>query len=313
VFRSRYGHYEFQIMPFGLTNAPAVFVDLMNRVCNPYLDKFMIIFIDDILIYSKSKEEHAEYLKAILELLKKEELYAKFSKCFLKIAKPMTKLTQNNVKYDWSEKTEAAFQLLKQELYSASILALPEGSENLVVYCDASRKVLGVKAECQKPSGLLVQPVIPVWKWENITMDFVTKLPKTLSGQDTIWIKKRIQATRDRQKSYVDRRRKPLEFEVGDKVMLKVSPWKGVIRFGKRGKLNPRYIRPFKILAKVGMLAYQLELPNKLSRVHSSFHVSNLKKCFVDEPLAIPLEEIQIDDKLNFIEEPVKIMDREVK
>ncbi|GJR51347.1 putative reverse transcriptase domain-containing protein [Tanacetum coccineum] len=128
-----------------------------------------------------------------------------------------------------------------------------------------------------------------------------------------IQIKKRIQAARDRQKSYADRRRKPLEFEVGDKVMLKVSPWKGVIRFGKRGKLNPRYIGPFKIIAKVGMLAYRLELPEQLSRVHSTFHVSNLKKCFVDEPLAIPLEEIQIDDKLNFIEEPVEIMDREVK
>ncbi|GKA76698.1 hypothetical protein Tco_0783159 [Tanacetum coccineum] len=118
---------------------------------------------------------------------------------------------------------------------------------------------------------------------------------------------------RDRQKSYADRRRKPLEFQVGDKVMLKVSPWKGVIRFGKRGKLNPRYIGPFKILAKVGTVAYRLELPEQLSRVYSIFHVSNLKKCFSDEPLAIPLDEIQIDDKLNFIEEPVKIMDREVK
>ncbi|GJT07888.1 hypothetical protein Tco_0842350 [Tanacetum coccineum] len=95
--------------------------------------------------------------------------------------------------------------------------------------------------------------------------------------------------------------------------MLKVSPWKGVIHFGKRGKLNPRYIRPFKILTKVGMLAYQFKLAEQLSRVHSTFHVSNLKKCFADEPLAIPLDEIQIDDKLNFIEEPVEIMDREVK
>ncbi|GKD50462.1 putative reverse transcriptase domain-containing protein, partial [Tanacetum coccineum] len=115
-----------------------------------------------------------------------------------------------------------------------------------------------------------------------------------------IQIKKRIQAARDRQKSYADRRCKPLEFKVGDKVMLKVSPWKGVIRFGKQGKLNPRYIGPFKILAKVGTLAYRLELPDQLSRVHSTSHVSNLKKCFVDEPLAIPLDEIQIDDKLNF-------------
>nr|GEY75765.1 putative reverse transcriptase domain-containing protein [Tanacetum cinerariifolium] len=124
-----------------------------------------------------------------------------------------------------------------------------------------------------------------------------------------IQIKKRIQAARDRQKSYADRRRKPLKFEVGDKVMLKVSPWKGVIRFGKWGKLNPRYIGPFKILAKMGMLAYRLELPEQLTRVHNTLHVSNLKKCIVDEPLAIPLDEIQIDDKLNFIEEPVEIMD----
>ncbi|GJV33366.1 putative reverse transcriptase domain-containing protein [Tanacetum coccineum] len=409
----------------------------------------------------------------------------------------MTKLTQKSVKFDWSEKAEAAFQLWKQKLCSAPILALPKGSENFVVYCDAFHKGLGavlmqrekcvvftnhkslqhildqnelnmrqrrwlellsdydceiryhpgkanviearkeenygtedlygmikkleprtdgtlclknrswipcfgdlrtlimheshkskysiyleldkmyqdlkklywwpnmkveiatyvskfltyakVKAKCQKPSGLLVQPVIPVWKWENITMDFVTKLPKTLIGQDTIWviadrltkyahflpmketnlmekltrqylketygqseitiqtledmlracvidfgkgwdrnlplvgdaqltdpeiihettekiiqIKKRIQAAHDRQKSYADSRRKPLEFQVGDKVMLKVSPWKGMIHFGKRGKLNPRYIGPFKILAKVGTVAYRLELPEQL-------------------------------------------------
>ncbi|GKD93538.1 putative reverse transcriptase domain-containing protein [Tanacetum coccineum] len=128
-----------------------------------------------------------------------------------------------------------------------------------------------------------------------------------------IQIKKRIQPARDRQKSYADRRRKPLEFEVGDKVILKVSPWKGVIRFDKRGKLNPRYIGPFKILDKVGTLAYRLELSKQLIRVHSTFHVSNLKKCLVDEPLAILLDEIQIDDKLNFIEEQIEIMDREVK
>ncbi|GKG34149.1 hypothetical protein Tco_0436845, partial [Tanacetum coccineum] len=103
-------------------------------------------------------------------------------------------------------------------------------------------------------------------------------------------------------KSYADRSHKPLEFEVEDKVMLKVSPWKGVIRFGKRGKLNPRYMGPFRIIAKVGTLAYRLELLEQLSRVHNTFHVPNLKKCFVDVPLTIPLDEIQIYDKLHFIE-----------
>ncbi|GJX74349.1 putative reverse transcriptase domain-containing protein [Tanacetum coccineum] len=200
AFRTRYGHYEFQVMPFGLTNAPAVFMDLMNRVCKPYLDKFVIVFIDDILIYSKNKKEHEEHLKAILELLKNEELYAKFSKCefwipkiqflrhvidsqgihvdpakiesikdwaspktpteirqflglagyyrrfiegFSKIIKPMTKLTQKKVAFEWGDKQEAAFQTLKDKLCSAPILVLPQGAENFIVYCDASHKGLG--------------------------------------------------------------------------------------------------------------------------------------------------------------------------
>ncbi|GJS52537.1 putative reverse transcriptase domain-containing protein [Tanacetum coccineum] len=128
-----------------------------------------------------------------------------------------------------------------------------------------------------------------------------------------IQIESIIHAVRDRQKSYADVRHKPLEFQVGDKVMLKVSPWKEVIHFSKEGKLNPRYIRPFKVLAKVGPVTYRLELPQQLSKVHSTFHVSNLKKCLSDESLVISLDEIQLDDKLHFVEEPVEIMDREVK
>ncbi|GKB01213.1 putative reverse transcriptase domain-containing protein [Tanacetum coccineum] len=314
AFRTRYGHYEFQVMPFGLTNAPVVFMDLMNRVCKPYLDKFVIVFIDDIPIYSRNKEEHADHLRIILELLRKEELYAKFSKCdfwisivqFLghvidsqgihvdsaKIEASLTELTQKNKKYIWGEDRELAFQLLKQKLYEALILALPEGNDEFVVYCDASHQGLlqhildqkelnmrqrrwlefiadydceihyhpgkenvvadalsqkerikplrvralvmtlhlklpsqilesqteaikeenikaenlrgmdkafevrpdetrciknQIKAECQKPFGLLIQLEIPTWKWERITMDFVTKLPKTSNGHDTIW------------------------------------------------------------------------------------------------------------------------------
>ncbi|GKE95154.1 putative reverse transcriptase domain-containing protein, partial [Tanacetum coccineum] len=128
-----------------------------------------------------------------------------------------------------------------------------------------------------------------------------------------VLIKQRIQAAHDRQKSYADLKRKSMEFEVGDRVMLKVSPWKGVIRFGKWGKLNPRYVGPFKVLAKVGKVAYRLELPQELIRVHHTFHVSNLKKCYTVEPLCMSLEGIHVDNKLQFVEEPVEIMEREIK
>nr|GEV52475.1 hypothetical protein [Tanacetum cinerariifolium] len=165
----------------------------------------------------------------------------------------------------------------------------------------------------------------------NITMDFVTKLPKKATGEDTIWvIVDRLTKsshflimkeddtlekwTRQYLKEVVSRHGVPvLIISNQDKVMLKVSPWKGVIRLGKQGKLNPRYIGPLKIIAKVGTVAYRLELPDQLSKVHKTFHVSNLKKCLADEPLAIPLDEIQVDDKLHFIKEPDEIMDREVK
>ncbi|GJV86555.1 putative reverse transcriptase domain-containing protein [Tanacetum coccineum] len=156
-------------MPFGLTNAPAVFMDLMNRVCKPYLDKFVIVFIDDILIYSKSKEEHGVHLRLVLELLRKEKFkieavknwkapttpseirsflgLAGYYRCFIinfsKIAKPLTSLTQKNKKYEWGVEQEEAFQTLKNNLYDAPILSLPDGVEDFVVYCDASNQGLG--------------------------------------------------------------------------------------------------------------------------------------------------------------------------
>nr|GEU46830.1 putative reverse transcriptase domain-containing protein [Tanacetum cinerariifolium] len=166
-FRTRYEHYEFQVMSFGLTNAPAVFMDLINRVCKPYLDKFVIVFIDNIFIYSRNKEEHTNHLRIILDLLKKEKLYAKFSKCDFWInivqflghvidsqgihvypakieilkdwATPITP-TEKNKKYIWGENQESAFQLLKQKLCEAPILALPKGNNDFVVYCDASHQ-----------------------------------------------------------------------------------------------------------------------------------------------------------------------------
>nr|GEV65738.1 putative reverse transcriptase domain-containing protein [Tanacetum cinerariifolium] len=340
--------------------------------------------------------------------------YRRFIKGFLKIAKPMTKLTQKKVKFEWGDKQEATFQLLKQKLCSAPILALLEGSEDFIVYYDASIKGLGAmlmqreKTKAQKLEniknedlrGMLVENAknpgaireqklepradgtqclndrswLPCYGdlrtviietdpmdklariylkevvtrhgisvsiisdrdprfasnfWMSLQNDLGTRLDmstaryhasikaapfEALYGwkcrspvcwtkvgeaqildpeliQETtgkiIQIKQRMQAARDRQKSYANLKCKSMEFQVGDKVMLKVSPWKGVVRFSKRGKLNPR--------------------------VHNTFHVSNMKKCHVDEPLAIPLDGLHVDDKLHFIEEPMEIMDHEVK
>ncbi|GJR93372.1 putative reverse transcriptase domain-containing protein [Tanacetum coccineum] len=255
----------------------------------------------------------------------------------------------------------------------------PNMKANIATYVSKCLNFAKVKAEHQRPSGLLVQPNIPQWKWETDPMEklarmylkevvtrygipisiiydhdprfaskFWRSLQKALSTnldmsttyhpytdgqsertiqtledmlhacaidfgkgwakvgevqltgpeivQETtekiIEIKQRMQAARDRQKSYADLKRKPMDFQVGDKVMLKVSPWKGVVRFGKRGKLNPRYVGPFKVLEKVGSVAYKLELPQELSRVHNTFHVSNLKKCYANEPLAVSLDEL---------------------
>ncbi|GJZ96582.1 putative reverse transcriptase domain-containing protein, partial [Tanacetum coccineum] len=388
--------------------------------------EFLIVFIDDILIYSKSIKEHEGHLKLILRLLKKEELYAKFLKCEFWLAK--------------GEKAEAAFQLLKQKLCSAPILALPKGSENFVVYCDASHnglgavlmqkeKILSAQSEARKEENLINEDLhsminklepradgtlcldnqswIPCFgdmraliKHEshkskysihpgsdkmyqdlkkliskavrfigstgNPTMEmgehndglydtlekltrqylkevvsrhgvpvsiisdhdgkFTSHFLKTLNKalgtllemsttyhpQTNGQSERTIQMLEDMLRACVldfgkgsdkhllqltgleiihEMAKKIVQIKSRDKVMLKVSPWKGVIRFGKRGKLNPRYIGPFKIIAKVGIVAYRLELPGQLSSVHSTFHVSNSKKCMADEPLAIPLDE----------------------
>ncbi|GJQ96172.1 reverse transcriptase domain-containing protein [Tanacetum coccineum] len=197
------------------------------------------------------------------------------------------------------------------------------------------------KAECQKPSGLLVQTKIPMWKWERIIMDFVTKLPKTSNGHDTIWV---IIDHLTKYGHFIPTRatdsmetltRSPVCWaEVGDvqftgpeiihettekimqirqRLQAARDRQRSIFRFGKRGKLNPRYIGPFKILEWIGPAAYKLELLEELSNIHNTFHVSNLKKCLSNESLINTIKELQLDDKLNFVEEPVEIIDHEIK
>nr|GEV34667.1 putative reverse transcriptase domain-containing protein [Tanacetum cinerariifolium] len=418
-----------RVMPFRLTNALMVFMNLMNRVCKPYLDKFVIVFIDDILIYSSDKKEHEEHLKVILELLKKEKLYAKFSKCKFWIPK---------------------------KLCSAAILVLPEGSEDFVVYCDVSHKGLGavlmqrekviayasrqlkrhylygtkctVFTDHKSLQHILDQKELNMRqrRWLELLSDYDCDIryhpekanvvadslsrkerveplrvralvmiigldlpkqileaqiealkPENLKNKDvggmirkdipkeklepradgTFWLNDRSWLPfygdlrsvimyksykskysihpevipesfryRDKHEHCVSsRNRRPEQKDYPNSrghaaclrdlfwVMLKISHWKGVVRFGKQGKLNPIYVGPFKVLAKVGKVAYRPELPHELSRVHHTFHVSNLKKCYADEPLVMALEGVHVDDKLQFVEEPVEIMEREIK
>nr|GEV28013.1 putative reverse transcriptase domain-containing protein [Tanacetum cinerariifolium] len=418
TFRTRYGHYEFQVMPFGLTNAPMVFMDLMNRVCKPYLDRFVIVFIDDILIYSKNKKEHEGHLKLILKLLKEEELYVKFSKCKFWLSKVKflghmidskgIHVDPARIEKELNMRQRRWLELLRD--YDCEIRYHP-GKANVVadalsrkerskplrvralvmtIGLNLPKQILNAESKARKEENFINKIC------RNITMDFVTKLPKTAARQDTIWVivdrltksthflpmreddtlekltrqylkevvskhgvpvsitsdrdgqftshfwkslnkalgtqldmstayhpetdgqsERTIQTLEDMlcacvldygkgwdkhlplvefsynnsyhtsikaalfealygrkcrspicwAESYADVRRKPLEFQVGDKVMLKVSLWKGAIRFGKREKLNPRYIGPFKILAKVGTVAFQLKLLEKLKPV----------------------------------------------
>ncbi|KAD6796106.1 hypothetical protein E3N88_07002 [Mikania micrantha] len=653
AFHTCYGHYEFLVMSFGLTNAPVAFMDLMNRVCRPMLDRSVIVFIDDILIYSKSEGDHACHIREVLEMLRREKLYAKFSKCafwlrevqflghvispegimvdpakveavmkwnptktptevrsflglagyyrrfiqdFSRIATPLTKLTRKEVKYDWGPTQVQAFEELKRRLTESPILTLPDGNEDMVVYSDASYLGLGcvlmqrgkviayasrqlktheanypthdlelaavvfalkiwrhylygvkctiytnhkslkylfeqkdlnmrqrrwlellkdydceilyhpVKANVMADalSRKIEHPAIRIKSYSLvITPDFLNELkdaqkeglkeenvgferifgqvksleenefgvkirfgrmwvPRNgdirsrildeahksrysihpgatkmyqdlrndywwpVSDRDTrfvsrFWkqfhesmgtrlnistayhpqtdgqsertiqtledmlkaciidfggswddhlplvefsynnsyhasigmppyealygwrcrtpvccggvgqkevgskaavsdlteklqlVRARMKAAQDRQKSYADKRRRPIEFDVGDQVLLKVSPWKGIIRFGKRGKLSPRFIGPFRILARVGNVAYRLELLDELSGIHPTFHVSHLRKCLVDDVAYVPLNDIEVDERLNYIEEPMAIGDTKEK
>ncbi|GJV56162.1 putative reverse transcriptase domain-containing protein [Tanacetum coccineum] len=194
----------------------------------------------------------------------------------------------------------------------------PNMKADIATYVSKCLTCAKVKAEHQKSSGLLQQPEIPEWKWEKITMDFVSGLPRTLSGYDTIWV---IVDQLTKWAHFLPMKKTDSKEKLTQLYLKEIIcrhglsmgvTLKGVIRFGKRGKLSPRYVGPFKIIDRVGPVAYKFDLLRELQGIHNTFHVLNLKKCLADENLIIPLEQIQLDDKLHFIEEPVEIMDREV-
>nr|GEV46882.1 putative reverse transcriptase domain-containing protein [Tanacetum cinerariifolium] len=455
----------------------------------PYLDKFVIVFMDDILIYSKTQEEHVKHLRHVIngngihvdpskiEAVKNWKAPKTPSKVrsFLVFAGHYRSDSDCEIRYHPGKANVVTDALSRKErvnpkrrsdgtLYYLDQIWVPlKGDVRTLIIDKAYKSKYSVHPGVDKmyydlrdsPSGLLQQPQIPVCKWEELAMDFVTKLPRTSSGHDTIWvivvrltksahflpmhedykmdrlarlylnaivtrhgvpisiisdrdsrftsrfwqsiqealgtrldistayhpqtdgqsehtiqtledmlrvcvldfegswdvhlplvefsynnsyhssvrcapfealygrkchwplmwaeITDRIKAARDHQKSYADKRRKPLDFSVGDYVLLKVSPWKGVVRFKKKGKLAPRFFGPFEIIEKVGLVTYRLDMPEELNGIHDAFHVSNLKKCLADPTLQVPLDEILVDAKLNFMKEPIEILDREFK
>ncbi|XP_065873647.1 uncharacterized protein [Euphorbia lathyris] len=526
AFRTRYGHFEFLVMPFGLTNAPAAFMAMMNKTFQPYLDHFVVVFIDDILVYSRTTEEHEQHLRIVLQILKEQQMYAKLSKCefwmdqvvflghvvsgegvrpdpskvkavmeweapknvtevrsflglagyyrrfvegFSLIAAPLTKLLKKGATFQWNEKCQESFDELKKRLTSNPVLVLPSEGGGFVVYTDASGQGLGCVLmqngkviayasrqlrphEKNYPTHDLelaaIVHALKIWRhylygetfriltdhkslkyiltqrelnlrqrrWIELLKDYDctidyhpgkanvlamgTKLnfstafhPQTdgqsertiqtledmmracvlnfqgdwdmylpliefaynnsfhssigmapyealygrpcrspvcwdvegmrqLEGpelvQETVEkidvVKKCLKAAQERQKIYADQHRREMEYGVGDKVFLKVSPWKGILRFGRRGKLSPRFIGPYKITERIGPLAYRLDLPSELSQIHNVFHVSVLRRYKSDPSHVIPEPEIEIvNTNLTVKEKPVEILERQVR
>nr|GEU50812.1 retrotransposon protein, putative, Ty3-gypsy subclass [Tanacetum cinerariifolium] len=302
-------------MAFGLTNTPALYMDLMNPVCKPYLDKFVIVFIDDILIYSNTKKEHEVHLKLVLESLRKEKLYARFSKCefwleevhFLGHAvyhnvidpsknkaygtKSVIYANYKSLQHIFDKKALNMRQRRWIELFSDYECEIRYHLGKANVGADALSRKARVKPRSVRAMAITIQSRVKeiileaqskAFKQENIHTERLHGLDQQMErkGDESLYLMDRIWvilvtcsmgrdwessltrlelvqettdnvvlgAMRDRQKSYVDYGRKPLEFEVGDRVLLKVTPWKGIVRFGKKGKLAPRYVGPFEIL-----------------------------------------------------------------
>ncbi|GJT27536.1 putative reverse transcriptase domain-containing protein [Tanacetum coccineum] len=332
-------------------------MDLMNRVCKPYLGRFVIVFIDDILAYSKSKEEHEVHLKLVLESLRKEKLYAKFSKSNVvggafsrkesvksRRVRGMILAVQSEAfkqENELAERLHGLDQQMERKGYESlyfmdRIWVLLVGSVMDEVHASSLRYLSENEIESPWILSLNFQGQDNSKEWnsgddqlrlrwmiylmvladalESIGEGIVIGHELVLETTDkVVLIKEKLKATRDRQKSYADKRRKPLEFELGDRVLLKVWPWKGVVHFGKKGKLAPRYIGQFEILERIGLVAYRLRLHEELNSVHDTFHVLNLKKCLTDANLHVPLNEINVEKTLRFVKQPVEIMDREIK
>ncbi|GJY56685.1 putative reverse transcriptase domain-containing protein [Tanacetum coccineum] len=351
AFRTRYGHYEFQVMPFGLTNAPAVFMDLMNRVCKPYLDKFVIVFIDDILIYSKDEREHEEHLKAILELLKKEKLYAKFSKCEFWIPKvqflghvidsrgihvdpakiesikdwasPKTPteirqfLERNQVRM--GRKGRERFQLIKQKLCSAPILALPEGSEDFVVYCDASHKGLGAVLMQREKVIAYASRQLKVHEKNYTTHDLELRRYNskgytqgkigTACQWNTMFTQQELDTLLWRLKIR-DYARKALGTDVSMSTAYHPDT----------DGQSERTIQNLEDMLHACVIdfgkGWVKHLPLAEFSYNNSYHASIKAapyEALNDEPLVMPLKGLRVDDKLQFVEEPVEIMEQEIK
>ncbi|XP_022854753.1 uncharacterized protein LOC111376058 [Olea europaea var. sylvestris] len=255
--------------------------------------------------------------------------------------------THKGTKIVWLEKYEQSFQELKDRLVSAPVLTIPDGSEGFVIHSDAFKLGLGcvlmqhgkqVKAEHQKPSRLLNPMDIPEWKWEKIAMDFVIGFPRSMSDHDAIWMIVD-QLTRSAHflpvrttysleqfaQVYIreimglhgvpisiisDKDPRLTTFKIGEEVFLKVAPMKGILRFGKKGKLSPRFIGPFEILEKIGNVAYQLALPPELSAVHNVFHISMLRKYILDPNHVVNIRSLDVQSNMTYEEAPAVILER---